>query len=54
MKIPASDYTDNKRWAIEKNKLFHRLPLLVAMSCELPEEGSYLSRAGHPNDYYTR
>ena len=43
MKIPASDYTDNKRWVIEKKKIFHRLPLLVAMSCELPEEGSYLS-----------
>ena len=22
MKIPASDYTDNKKWAIEKNKIF--------------------------------
>ena len=43
MKIPASDYTDNKRWIREKNKLFNRLPLLVAMSCELPEERSYLS-----------
>ncbi|MDG1988395.1 MAG: hypothetical protein P8J18_10470, partial [Halieaceae bacterium] len=43
MKIPVSDYTDDKRWVMEKNKLFHRLPLLVAMSCELPEEQSYLS-----------
>ena len=31
MKIPVSDYTDDKRWVMEKNKLFHRLPLLVAM-----------------------
>ena len=25
MKIPASDYTDNKRWIREKNKLFNSL-----------------------------
>ncbi len=42
MKVPAVEYTDERKWLLEKEKIFRRLPLLVAMSCELPEAQSYL------------
>jgi len=41
MAIPASDYTDEARFEDEKKKIFRRLPLMVAPSCELPEPGDY-------------
>ncbi len=39
--VPASDYTDEARFELEKEKIFKRLPLMVAPSCELPEPGCY-------------
>ena len=41
MSIPASDYTDETRFEQEKQKIFRRLPLMVAPSCELPQPGDY-------------
>lgn len=39
--IPASNYTDEDRFEQEKERIFKRLPLMVAPSCELPEPGCY-------------
>ncbi|HEY9091238.1 aromatic ring-hydroxylating dioxygenase subunit alpha [Parasphingorhabdus sp.] len=39
--IPASDYTDEDQFELEIERIFKRLPLTVAPSCELPEPGSY-------------
>lgn len=39
--VPASDYTDEDRFELEKEKIFKRLPLMVAPSCELPEPGCF-------------
>ncbi len=39
--VPASDYTDEERFELEKEKIFKRMPLMVAPSCELPEPGCY-------------
>lgn len=39
--VPASDYTDEARFELEKEKIFKRLPLMVAPSCELPEPGCF-------------
>ncbi|MEP2990104.1 MAG: aromatic ring-hydroxylating dioxygenase subunit alpha [Parasphingorhabdus sp.] len=39
--VPASDYTDEERFELEKEKIFKRLPLMVAPSCELPEPGCF-------------
>ena len=36
-KVPASHYFDPARFQKEKEKIFHRLPLLLAASSELPE-----------------
>ena len=39
--VPASVYTDPDRWAREIDLIFKRVPLMLALSCELPEPGSY-------------
>ena len=39
--VPASDYTDEERFELELDKIFRRMPLMVAPSCELPEPGCY-------------
>ena len=41
MAVPASSYTDPARWALEMDRIFQRLPLLLGLSVELPEPGSY-------------
>jgi phenylpropionate dioxygenase-like ring-hydroxylating dioxygenase large terminal subunit len=41
VRIPASAYTDPELFEREKNKIFKRLPLMVAPSCELPEPGDF-------------
>ena len=39
--VPARNYTDPVRWQREMDVLFKRLPLMLALSAELPEPGSY-------------
>jgi len=39
--VPAADYTDEARYQLEKDRIFKRLPLMLAPSCELAEAGSY-------------
>ncbi len=41
VKIPVSQYIDEDRFALELERIFKRLPLMLAPSCELPEPGSY-------------
>jgi phenylpropionate dioxygenase-like ring-hydroxylating dioxygenase large terminal subunit len=50
LRVPASHYFDPDRWRLEMDRVFKRLPLLLAMSCELPEPGDYKSMevAGTP------
>ena len=41
LRIPASTYTDPALFELEKKKIFKRLPLMLALSCELKEPGSF-------------
>ncbi|MCC5872057.1 MAG: aromatic ring-hydroxylating dioxygenase subunit alpha [Gammaproteobacteria bacterium] len=41
VRIPAANYTDPDRFEQEKERIFKRVPLLLAASCELPEPGDY-------------
>lgn len=48
--IPAQDYFDPKRWQKEMDGIFRRMPLMLAMTCELREPGDYkaMDAAGVP------
>jgi phenylpropionate dioxygenase-like ring-hydroxylating dioxygenase large terminal subunit len=39
--VPVRDYIDPERWQREMDLIFKRVPLLLALSAELPEPGSY-------------
>lgn len=39
--VPALSYSDPAQWAREMDLIFHRVPLMLALSCELPDPGSY-------------
>jgi phenylpropionate dioxygenase-like ring-hydroxylating dioxygenase large terminal subunit len=39
--VPTSDYTDAERWSREMDLIFRRVPLMLALSAELPEPGAY-------------
>src|ERR1044072_5415718 len=39
--VPASAYTDPDQWRREMDLIFKRVPLMLALSCELPEPGNY-------------
>ena len=39
--VPASHYTDPTRWAREVELIFKRVPLMCALTAELPEPGNY-------------
>jgi nitrite reductase/ring-hydroxylating ferredoxin subunit len=39
--VPVSAYLDADRWQQEVDGIFRRVPLMVAMSCELPGPGTY-------------
>ena len=43
MEQPVTAYLDTGRFAHEVDRIFHRLPLAMALSLELPAAGSYLS-----------
>jgi nitrite reductase/ring-hydroxylating ferredoxin subunit len=40
-RLPASNYYDPERWARELDLIFHRLPLVVALTAELREPHAY-------------
>ena len=40
-RIPAASYTDPDLFELEKDKIFKRIPLMLALSCELAEPGAY-------------
>jgi len=48
--VPAAHYCDPQRWQLEVDRIFRRLPLLLAFSAELPKPHSYraLEVAGVP------
>lgn len=41
VKIPAATYTDEALFKLEQEKIFKRLPLMLALTCELREPGAY-------------
>jgi phenylpropionate dioxygenase-like ring-hydroxylating dioxygenase large terminal subunit len=41
LQVPASAYTDEALFEQEKRRIFRRLPLMVAPSCEIPAPGDY-------------
>jgi len=41
MTIPAASYTDAKQWRAEMDVIFKRVPLMLALSCEMPNPGDY-------------
>ncbi|MFC3608800.1 SRPBCC family protein [Stutzerimonas tarimensis] len=41
MRVPSASYTDPARWEREMEVIFKRLPILTAMSGEIPQSGSY-------------
>jgi phenylpropionate dioxygenase-like ring-hydroxylating dioxygenase large terminal subunit len=40
-RIPANHYLDEGRAKLERDKIFKRVPLMLAASCELPKPGDY-------------
>src|SRR3984885_10243096 len=41
MTVPALSYTDPSQWRAEIDLIFKRVPLMLALSCELPKAGDY-------------
>lgn len=41
--VLASHYLDQDRWQLEVDRIFKRLPLMLALSCELPAPNTYKS-----------
>lgn len=41
MEVPAKHYYDPKRWELEVSRVFKRMPLMLAMTCELGNPGDY-------------
>ena len=39
--VPASSYRDADQWQLELREIFLKLPMLVALSCDIPEPGDY-------------
>ena len=43
LRVPAEHYYDPDRWQLEIDRVFKRLPLMLAMSCELKTAGDFKS-----------
>jgi phenylpropionate dioxygenase-like ring-hydroxylating dioxygenase large terminal subunit len=41
LKVPAASYIDRERWELEVERIFKRVPLALAFSCELREPGAF-------------
>lgn len=48
--VPTRAYTDPDQWAAEMELIFKRLPLMLALSCEMPNPGDYkaMEAMGYP------
>jgi len=48
--VPVENYIDPDRWRLEMDRIFMRLPLMLALSIELPNTGDYkaLDAVGKP------
>ncbi len=42
-RVPAANYVDARRWKLEMDRIFRRVPLPLALTCELREPNSYKS-----------
>lgn len=42
-RIPVEHYFDEERWQLEVKQVFKRLPLMLAMTSEIPQPGDYKS-----------
>ena len=40
-RVPTADYIDVRRWQLEMDRIFRRVPLPLALTCELREPNSY-------------
>jgi len=40
-RVPARHYFEEKRWRLEMERVFKRVPLMLAMTAELPNPGDY-------------
>ena len=43
LRVPVDQYRDPERWQREIDEIFLRVPLLLGLSCELPEPGSFVT-----------
>ena len=41
LKVPADHYHDEGRWRLEMERVFKRMPLMLAASAEIPDPGDY-------------
>lgn len=50
VRVPASHYYDPEHWQLEMERVFKRLPMMLATSAELPTPGDYkaMNAAGTP------
>src|SRR5690349_6803577 len=50
MSVPASTYEDADAWRAEIELIYERMPLMLAISCEVPRIGDYkaMEAVGHP------
>ena len=41
MRVPVADYLDEGRWSLEIERIFKRLPLMLALTIEMPKVNDY-------------
>ena len=41
LSVPTRSYTDSDQWHAEMELIFKRVPLMLALTCEIPEPGDY-------------
>ena len=41
LKVPTADYYDQERWELEVERIFKRVPLALAFSCEFTQPGDF-------------
>ncbi len=41
MKVPTASYVDPDQWGAEMELIFKRVPLMLALTCEMPNPGDY-------------